>query len=276
MQILYGNWSAIVSSQAALTDVLKLLAQPLPNNIDDENSEFFSLQNSIVFDDVSFRYRPEAPFVLNGLSFQVSKGARFGIIGSTGSGKSTTIDLLMGLLESTEGKILIDGRELGIENKIQWQKAISHVSQNIFLTDGTITENIAFGVLADQINHALVRRAAQRAQISEFIESNPEGYSATCGERGIRLSGGQRQRIGIARALYKNSQVIVFDEATSSLDIETERAVMQSIEHLDEDLTLIIIAHRLTTLKNCTQIIELDKGMVKSIGSYQDVISKLV
>ena len=144
--------------------------------------------------------------------------------------------------------------------------------QAIFLADSTIEENIAFGVPKDQINHLRVRQAAQQAQIADSIESWPKQYQTFVGERGIRLSGGQRQRIGIARALYKRADVIIFDEATSALDSETEQAVMEAIEGLSKDLTLLIIAHRLTTVKNCTQIVELDEGGIKRTGSYQDVI----
>jgi len=146
------------------------------------------------------------------------------------------------------------------------------VPQAIFLADSTVEENIAFGVHKDQIDHQRVRQAAQQAQIADSIEAWPEQYQTFVGERGIRLSGGQRQRIGIARALYKQADVIIFDEATSALDNETEQAVMQSIEGLNKDLTLLIIAHRISTLKNCTQIIELDNNGIKRTGSYQEIV----
>ena len=179
------------------------------------------------------------------------------MIGRTGSGKSTLLDILMGLLIPTTGEIKIDNKKITSSNRQQWQKHIAHVPQAIFLADNTVEENIAFGVPKDEIDIERVRLAAQQAQIAETIESWPKQYQTFVGERGILLSGGQRQRIGIARALYKRADVIIFDEATSALDNDTERAVMQAIEALSKDLTLLIIAHRLTTLKNCTQIVDL-------------------
>jgi len=168
--------------------------------------------------------------------------------------------------------LAIDGVALTSANHRTWQVHIAHVPQVIFLTDTTIAENIAFGVPPDRIDHARVRQAAQKAQIAQTIESWEHQYNTLVGERGIRLSGGQRQRIGIARALYKQADVIVFDEATSALDNDTERAVMEAIEGLGEELTVIIVAHRLSTLKNCTQVIELADGRVKRSGTYQEIV----
>lgn len=155
-----------------------------------------------------------------------------------------------------------------------WQRHIAHVPQTIFLSDTSIAQNIAFGVPVEQIDNARVRQAAEKAQIAKTIESWSQQYSTVVGERGVRLSGGQRQRIGIARALYKQAKVLVFDEATSALDNNTERAVMEAIENLGDDLTVIIVAHRLTTLKNCTQIVELEDGEIKRTGSYIDIVGK--
>ena len=166
----------------------------------------------------------------------------------------------------------IDGQVISPINQRAWQAHIAHVPQAIFLADSTIEENIAFGVPKDQIDFQRVRQSAQQAQVAEIIESWPKQYQTFVGERGIRLSGGQRQRIGIARALYKQADVIIFDEATSALDNETEQAVMQAIESLSKDLTILIIAHRLTTLKNCTQIVELGDGGIKCTGTYPDII----
>jgi ATP-binding cassette subfamily B protein len=178
----------------------------------------------------------------------------------------------MGLLEPTSGCLIIDDQTVTTKNHRGWQAHIAHVPQAIFLADSTIEENIAFGIPKEQIDHARIRQAAQQAQIADIIKTWPKRYQTFVGERGIRLSGGQRQRIGIARALYKQADVIIFDEATSALDNDTEQAVMQAIEILSEDLTILIIAHRLTTLKNCTQIIELENGGIKRIGTYQDII----
>jgi ATP-binding cassette, subfamily B, bacterial PglK len=183
------------------------------------------------------------------------------------------LDIVMGLLQPHDGALEIDGQAVTPSNGSAWQSHIAHVPQAIFLADSTIEENIAFGVPKDQIDPSVVRKAAQQAQIADSIESLPKQYQTFVGERGIRLSGGQRQRIGIARALYKQADVIIFDEATSSLDNETEQAVMQAIEGLSKDLTLLIIAHRLTTLKNCTQIVELGECGIKRVGSYNDIVN---
>ena len=184
------------------------------------------------------------------------------------------LDLLMGLLQPTQGSIKIDGTSINSsQERASWQHSVAHVPQSIFLSDATVAENIAFGIPVDKIDHNRVRDSAKRAQIAYFIESKPDGYDSFVGERGVRLSGGQRQRIGIARALYKNASVLVFDEATSALDDQTEQAVMRTIDELSADLTLFIIAHRLTTLRNCTQIIELESGIVSRMGSYQDLIN---
>jgi ATP-binding cassette subfamily B protein len=211
--------------------------------------------------------------VLNNLDLCITKGSRVGFVGKTGSGKSTLLDIVMGLLQPTEGVLEIDGQSITQGNYRAWQAHIAHVPQAIFLADSTIEENIAFGVPQDQIDHERVRQAACQAQIAEIIETWPQRYQTFVGERGIRLSGGQRQRIGIARALYKQADVIIFDEATSALDEETEQDVMRAIEGLSENLTILIIAHRLTTLKNCTQIVELGNGGVLRICDYQTLIS---
>ena len=189
--------------------------------------------------------------MLCGLNLQIRRGERIGLIGSTGSGKSTTVDLLMGLLEPTAGRLLVDGVDIHDpehpENLVAWRASIAHVPQSVYLADGTIAENIAFGVNRDQIDLALVKQAAARAQIDSFIESNPDGYESFVGERGIRLSGGQRQRLGIARALYKKASILVLDEATSALDTRTEETVMKTINSLSDSLTVIMIAHLLST-----------------------------
>lgn len=272
MQQLYGNWSVVAGSKTALVDVLLLLDQRLPNYIDDPLLEPLKFVDTIQFESVSFDYGNDSPKVLNQISLTIPKGARIGFIGSTGSGKSTTLDLLMGLLNPTQGRILVDGLPINDRHKRAWQRTIAHVPQSIFLTDGTIAENIAFGVPAEKIDINLVRTVARQAHIAEFIESRSEGYDAFVGERGVRLSGGQRQRIGIARALYKQAKVFIFDEATSALDSKTEKAIMQTIESLGKDITILMIAHRITTLKNCTQIFNLVDGRIGRVCSYNELI----
>jgi ATP-binding cassette, subfamily B, bacterial PglK len=275
LQQVYSSWSSIRGGQASLEDALDLLDQPLPDYADQPAAPPLSFKNNISLKQIGFRYSSHTPYVLKQLNINIAKGSRVGFIGVTGSGKSTLLDIVMGLLMPTEGTMDIDGQLITLSNQRNWQAHIAHVPQAIFLADSSIEENIAFGVPKDQINQVRVRQAAQQAQISESIESWPKQYQTFVGERGIRLSGGQRQRIGIARALYKQADVIIFDEATSALDNETEQAVMQAIEGLSRDLTILIIAHRLTTLKNCTHIVELGEGGVKRIGSYQDIVQPL-
>ena len=273
MQQLYGNWSVVVGSKGALIDVLALLDQPVPKQANEPDPEALVFSQSIRFENLGFQYGSNSPRVLDGLDLIILKGTHIGIIGSTGSGKSTVLDLLMGLLEPTRGKIVVDGQTLNQTNKRAWQRNVAHVPQSIFLSDASIAENIAFGIPADKIDFDRVRKAAQQAQIADFIESRVEGYSAVVGERGVRLSGGQRQRIGIARALYKQASVLIFDEATSALDNETELAVMHTIEGLSKDLTLFIIAHRLTTLKNCDVIIKLEGGKNLLVDNFDGIIN---
>ena len=178
----------------------------------------------------------------------------------------------MSLLYATEGSLKIDGIPITQHNHRAWHAHIAHVPQAIFLSDTTIAENIAFGIPRDQIDHSRVREAAKKAQLAKTIEAWQHQYETLVGERGVRLSGGQRQRIGIARALYKQADIIVFDEATSALDNNTEQAVMEAIKRLGEELTIIIVAHRLSTLKICTQVIELEGSRIKRSGTYLEVV----
>lgn len=275
LQQAYGAWSAIQGGQASLQDTLELLDQSLPNYVDQPAAEPLPFRTLIRLNQISFRYSPPAPLILKKLNLSIAKGSRVGFIGSTGTGKSTLLDIVMGLLQPTQGTLEIDGQPITTGNRRAWQAHIAHVPQAIFLADSTIEENIAFGVPRDQIDHERVRQAASQAQISDIIETWPKQYQTFVGERGIRLSGGQRQRIGIARALYKQADVIIFDEATSALDNETEHYVMQAIEGLNEDITILIIAHRLTTLKNCVLIVELGEGGVKRTGTYQDIMNQV-
>ncbi|TLU53940.1 MAG: ABC transporter ATP-binding protein [Chlorobium sp.] len=274
LQQAYGAWSSIQGNQVSLQDTLALLDQPLPDDAGQPVPDPIAFSRQIDLKNLSFRYSPETPYVLNKLNLSIPKGGSIGFMGLTGSGKSTLLDIVMGLLQPTDGTLNIDGEPIITSNNGAWQAHIAHVPQAIFLADSTIEENIAFGVHTTKIDHKRVQQAAKKAQIADIIETWPKKYQTFVGERGIRLSGGQRQRIGIARALYKQADVIIFDEATSALDNETEQTVMQSIEDLGKDLTILIIAHRLTTLKNCDQIVELGDGGIKRIGTYNEIVSK--
>ena len=288
MQLVYASWSSINGSRNQLHDVLGFLNTPLVSETsksnyeinhekqsDNELQKVFTLKNVkplIALRDVSFRYRADMPEVIGNLNLEIQQGSRIGFIGKTGSGKSTLIDLIMALLKPTSGYMEIDGIALNEKNLRAWQMRIAHVPQSIYLSDATIAENIAFGVPLDQIDLSRVKAASKKAQLSDFIENQSNKYQTYVGERGVRLSGGQRQRIGLARALYKKADVIIFDEATSALDNETEQAIMRAIESLSQNITILIIAHRLSTLKNCTQIIELGDGEIKRVGSYRDIV----
>jgi ATP-binding cassette subfamily B protein len=251
-----------------------LLDQPLPAHADAPPAVPLSLTREIRLRKLSFRYTPEAPWVLNNIDLTIEKGSRIGFIGQTGSGKSTLLDIIMALLAPTNGSLEVDGVLVTAANHRAWQALVAHVPQSIFLTDSSVAENIAFGVPLDQIDMERVRLAARKAQIAELIESWPTSYETPVGERGIKLSGGQRQRVGIARALYKQAKVIIFDEATSALDNETEAAVMQAIEDLGQDLTILIIAHRLSTLSICDQVVELGNQCIVRTGSYPGIIGQ--
>ncbi|MDQ3068387.1 MAG: ABC transporter ATP-binding protein/permease [Acidobacteriota bacterium] len=275
LQQSYGTWASIVGTQASLATMVGLLEQPLDEAAAEPAARPRPFNTAIQFRNVSFRYTDDGPWVIQDLNLVIAKGARIGFVGTTGSGKSTLMDLLMGLLLPTEGSLLVDGDAVTDGALKSWQRAIAHVPQSIFLSDATLAENIAFGVQRDAIDMTRVRHAARQAQIADFIEGRPEGYDAHVGERGVRLSGGQRQRIGIARALYKQASVLVFDEATSALDNSTEESVMNAIEGLDRDLTILIIAHRLSTVRRCDRIIELEQGRLVNrtgAGSMQDAV----
>lgn len=272
LQQAYSSWTTIRGGQVALVDALELMDQPLPAHATDPLPMPLPFEREIGFDMLSFRYAETRQWVLRDLDFKIAKGSRIGFIGTTGSGKSTLLDIVMGLLTPTEGSLRIDGVKIVSSNCRAWHAHIAHVPQSIYLADTTVAENIAFGVPTAHIDYARIQRAAQRAQIASTIESWDDGYETLIGERGVRLSGGQRQRIGIARALYKEVNVIIFDEATSALDNETESAVMAAINSLEGDLTILMVAHRLSTLRGCTQVIELSDGMVKRIDKYQRIV----
>ena len=275
LQQAYGSWTTIQGGQASLQDTLDLLDQPLPSYSGQPPVKPLTFQRQIALKQISFRYSSQTKWVLKDLSIIIHKGSRVGFIGTTGSGKSTLLDIVMGLLQCTEGTLEVDNQTVTLTNNRAWQSHIAHVPQAIYLADSSIEENIAFGIPKDKIDTQRVRLAAQQARIADSIESWSDQYQTIVGERGVRLSGGQRQRIGIARALYKQADVIIFDEATSALDNETEQSVMQAIEGLSEDLTLLLVAHRITTLKGCSQIVELGDGNIKRVGSYQDIINTI-
>jgi len=274
LQQAYGAYSSMKGSYSSLEDVMNLLDQPLPEYADQPPAKPIPFKKEIKITNLNFRFTKDLPWVLKNINLSLEKGTSIGFIGETGSGKSTLLDIIMGLLPPTSGKLIIDQQPINNQNNRSWQAHIAHVPQNIFLSDGSIEENIAFGIAKEKIDYQRVKKAAKQAQIAELIEEWKEGYQTFIGERGVRLSGGQRQRIGIARALYKEANVLIFDEATSALDSETEREVMKAIKNLGKDITVLIIAHRLTTLKECDKIVKLDKNQTIHEGSYREIIGE--
>ena len=263
--------SKIQGARTSLTRIIWCLNLPLPNYYH-PTRERLDFRKSLSFQNVWFRYKFSSKWILKDLCFEVKANTTVALVGSSGSGKSTIADLILGLLQPQEGAVLVDEQPLTERKVIQWQNTIAHVPQSIFLVDGTVAENIAFGLSKDKIDFERVVEAAKLAKIDEFVQQLPQKYNCKVGERGSRLSGGQRQRIGIARALYKRASVIIFDEATSSLDSETEREVMESINGLNNKITIILIAHRLSTIKNSDRIIEISNGRVVNQGTYDRLL----
>ena len=272
IQKIYSSVTSIKGSYYSVKDILYLLDQPISSYIDQQQLSIVPFKKDIKLDNVWFRYNKKTPWILKEVNLTFNKGSRIGFVGETGRGKSTLLDLVMGLLSPTKGHLKIDSKIVSMNNIRLWQSHIAHVPQNIYLSDGTIEENIAFGIPADKIDAESVKKVAELANISKFIDSCAQGYKTFVGERGVRLSGGQRQRIGIARALYKSADVLIFDEATNALDVETESAIMESIEKLGKNLTIFIITHRVATLKACDLIVELDKDCTINIKKYQDIV----
>ncbi len=274
LQQIYGNWSVLIGGQKPMDDVLALLQnssieQIKTNKIASETKLKFN--NNISFNNICFNYPNHPSKVLDNFNWQINKGERIGIIGESGSGKSTILDLLMGLLSPTSGKFFVDEIEINLNNVKSWQNIIAHVPQSVFLIDATIAENIALGFPKHKIEMDRVLQVAKQAQLYDFIETCPLKYNEIVGERGARLSGGQRQRIGIARALYKNAKLLIFDEATSALDDKTENSIMDAIYSLSRNLTLVMVAHRYSSLKGCDRIVKLNKGIIEKEGTYDEM-----
>lgn len=273
LQQCYQTWSGVKGTHGMLIDAVELLCQPIPDYMDKHRPQALSFRDSIVLKKLCFSYEGGRRSAVTNVNLKIPKGSRIGFIGSTGSGKSTLLDIIMGLLTPISGSLSVDNVEITELNSRAWQQHIAHVPQAIFLSDSSVAENIAFGVPPEDIDYARLKEVVQLAQLAETIEKMPDGLKTMVGERGVRLSGGQRQRIGIARALYKEADVIVFDEATSALDNDTEQAVMEAIEGLSSDLTILIVAHRLTTLRNCSRVVELSDGQIKRSGSYLEIVN---
>jgi ABC-type multidrug transport system fused ATPase/permease subunit len=245
------------------------LAVPQSNGIDDVQFEFSLLSTS----NLNFRYEMTDEDVLKNVNISVQRGEAVGFVGQSGSGKSTLIDILLGLLDPKNGSVSINGLSIG-EVKRQWQHIVGYIPQTIFLMDDSLRRNIAIGIADSEIDEVAIHDALKSAQLEDFVASLPEGLDTVVGERGVRLSGGQRQRIGIARALYHRPSVLVLDEATSSLDTETEKGVMQAVQALQGDKTVIIVAHRLSTVEYCDRLYRLDAGRIVDEGTFDEVMNR--
>lgn len=276
LQKLFSATSIIRFGQAALDALHDDLEGDEARDLDrGANLAPLRLRHALELDDVHFAFPESDNPALAGLSASIPANSSVGIVGSTGAGKTTAVDLILGLLPATSGELRVDGQVIDDNNVRAWQKSVGYVPQDIFLTDDTVAANIAFGIAPDRIDRAAVERAARAAALHDFVMTElPQGYDTGVGERGTRLSGGQRQRIGIARALYAEPDLLVFDEATSALDNVTERAVIDAVQKLDGTKTIIMIAHRLSTVRHCDQVLLLEKGRVIASGTYDALVAE--
>lgn len=264
-QSIFGQWTKVLNAQLILSDYLHEMdyfTTSGSNIIQEPQSIDLPFTRDIDFSGVSFTYQSAKTAVIKDVNLSINKGDFIGIVGPTGSGKSTIVDVLMGLLPPSEGIVSIDGVELNRMNRAAWRRRVAHVPQKIYLTEGSIAQNIAFGIPDDQIDWNRLRLCGTKAYINEFVDSLEDGYQSRVGEDGTRLSGGQRQRIGIARALYSRCDVLVFDEATNALDAETEKAVVQGILQLEHEYTIIIIAHNPQVVEYCQRCFVVENGHI--------------
>lgn len=272
MNRIVGNMMYIRRSQSTINN-LNYYASAIPGRTETIKDAPITFSHNIVFDNVGYRFPDSNAFVLSNISLTVNKGEKIGFVGASGSGKTTLMNLLLRFITETQGKILIDNIPLSETHLKQWRKLIGYVKQDIFIMDGTIKENIAFG--ETEVDERRLMRAISQASLADLVRSLPDGVNSLVGEKGSRLSGGQRQRIGIARALYRDAQILVFDEATSALDNQTEAEVTEAIDKLSEtNKTIFVIAHRITTLKNCNRIYELQNGTIAHTHTYANLLER--
>lgn len=280
LQQLFAAATRVRGGMPALEVVFEDLVRTQANEIDPEAqlsatvaATSLPFRDHLQLSNVSFRYEDAAEDSLKGVNLAILPNTSVGLVGPTGCGKTTLVDLILGLLQPTSGEILVDGVRIQLANQANWRKNLGYVPQHIYISDDTIARNIAFGVPDEEIDMAAVRRAAQIANLADFVEQELlEGYDTGIGEQGVRLSGGQRQRIGIARAMYRDPEILVMDEATSALDGITEENVMDAVRTLSRKKTIILIAHRLTTVKDCDVIYQLDHGQVAASGRFEELM----
>ena len=273
LQQIYSDVSELRFIAPALNSMFEDLSK-LQSYAYDHDKSFLLLNNEITLKGINYNYPNASNTALKDIQLSIPAKSTVGFVGATGSGKTTTVDIILGLLEAQEGTLEVDGKIIDNQNRKKWQRSIGYVPQQIYIADDTIEANIAFGLKnPNEINYKAVERASKIANLHNFVSSElPQKYKTIVGERGVRLSGGQRQRIGIARALYYNPQVLVFDEATSALDNLTEQAVMDAVNNLGKDVTIIMIAHRLSTVKECDIIFFLENGKLSAQGTFEKLM----
>ena len=273
LQQIYGALTQLRFIAPALNRLHKDLIDIQKKVKQKENSTPFEIKSCINLNKIIYRYPNSNKDEIKEININISVNKITGIVGSTGSGKTTTVDIILGLLTPQKGTVTIDGTVINEKNLRQWQNIIGYVPQNIYLADDTVGANIAFGVEKRNINYEKIEKVSRIANLHDFVVNNlPNGYSTNIGERGVRLSGGQKQRIGIARALYNNPKLLILDEATSALDSITEKVVMEAVSKLGQEITIIMIAHRLSTVRNCDQIYMLKNGQIEASGTFLELL----
>ena len=274
MPALQQIYAAFTQINFMSTSLNKLHAEikNLKSNSYNDNNKIMPFKKNIILKDINYTYPNSSQKVLKNINIKIPLKSFVGLVGTTGSGKTTMVDIILGLLEPQNGTLEVDSKTINQQNLRSWQRSIGYVPQEIYLSDNNIASNIAFGVEPKDIKHDLIEKSSKIANLHEFVMNElPNKYQTIVGERGVRLSGGQRQRIGIARALYHDPEILIFDEATSSLDTQTEQAVMDAINIMEKSKTIVLIAHRLNTVKNCDIIYNLEKGEIKKQGTFQEL-----
>ena len=271
IQDIYNSLTQLRFASASVDALEKDMKNLKTNNLF-QSKNVLEFKKNIELKKIYYNYPNSAKLVLNNLNLNIPVGNRIGFVGTTGSGKTTIADIILGLLEPQKGTLEVDGQEINKNNCRSWQRCIGYVPQHIFLADETVAANIAFGADHKNIDYKKIENASKIANLQEFVDELPKKYETFIGERGVRLSGGQRQRIGIARALYHNPKLLILDEATSALDNTTENTIMNSINNIDSEVTIILIAHRLTTLRDCDKIFLLDNGKLETQGTFEELL----